>query len=91
MVVAVAASAAPEAVAVLAPEEARIRRIMARDGISEEYARARVRAQRDEAYFREHCDAVFTNDYPTLRDAEAAADTFVNQLLRQLKEDNKHG
>jgi dephospho-CoA kinase len=40
---------------VIAPEELRIRRIMAREGISEEYARMRVTAQKGEDFFREHC------------------------------------
>ena len=42
-------------VAVTAPEEARIRRLMQRDGISEEYARSRIAAQHDESWFRENC------------------------------------
>ena len=49
-------------VAVTAPEEARVRRLMARDHISEEYARIRIRAQHDESWFRERCDYVLTND-----------------------------
>ena len=49
-------------VAVTAPEEARVRRLMARDHISEEYARSRIRAQHDESWFRERCDYVLTND-----------------------------
>ena len=85
------ASLCDATVAVTAPEEARVRRIMARDGISEEYARARIRAQRDEAFFSAHCTAVFRNDYPTLDAALAAAGEFVDQLLRQIKEDHKHG
>ena len=48
-------------VAVIAPEEDRIRRIMARDGISEEYARARIRAQKDPDFFRSHCGYVLEN------------------------------
>ncbi len=48
-------------VAVTAPEETRIRRIMAREGIDEAYARMRVRAQKSEAWFREHCDHVLEN------------------------------
>lgn len=75
-------------VAVCAPAEARIRRIMARDGISEDYARKRVRAQRDEVYFRVRCDAVFVNDYPTVEGAEAAARDFVQNLLRGSKEES---
>ena len=49
-------------VAVTAPEEARIQRLMQRDGISEEYARSRIRAQHSEAWFRERCDHVLVND-----------------------------
>ncbi|MCD8333889.1 MAG: dephospho-CoA kinase [Clostridiales bacterium] len=49
-------------VAVCAPAEARVRRIMAREGISEDYARARVAAQRDEAWYRARCDYVLVND-----------------------------
>ena len=48
-------------VAVIAPKELRIRRIMAREGISEEYARLRVEAQRDEAYFRANCEYILEN------------------------------
>lgn len=49
-------------VAVTAPEDARIRRLMARDGIGEDYARSRIFAQHDEAWFRARCDRWLTND-----------------------------
>ena len=49
-------------VAVTAPAEDRIRRLMARDGITEEYARLRIAAQHDEAWFRQRCDWVLAND-----------------------------
>jgi dephospho-CoA kinase len=49
-------------VAVTAPEEARIRRLMQRDGISEEYARSRIAAQHDESWFRGKCRYVLEND-----------------------------
>lgn len=48
--------------AVTAPEEIRIARLMARDGISEEYARARLAAQHSDAWFREKCGYVLEND-----------------------------
>lgn len=48
--------------AVTAPEEMRIARLMARDGISEEYARARLEAQHSDAWFREKCGYVLEND-----------------------------
>jgi len=49
-------------VAVTAPVEDRVKRIMARDGISEEYARNRIAAQHDDAWFRERCDQALEND-----------------------------
>ena len=49
-------------VAIVAPEEDRIKRLMARDGISEEYARSRIAAQHSEVWFREHCDHVLENN-----------------------------
>ncbi len=49
-------------VAVLAPEEARVQRIMARDGIGEDYARDRVRAQRPDGWYASHCDEILVND-----------------------------
>ena len=48
-------------VAVTAPREDRIRRLVARDGISEEYARARIAAQKREDWFREKCDHCLEN------------------------------
>ncbi len=49
-------------VAVLAPREARIRRLMARDGISESYASSRIDAQPSDDWFREKCDHTLEND-----------------------------
>ncbi len=77
-------------VAVLAPEELRVRRIMARDGITESYARARVRSQQDETFFRTQCSYVFVNDYTDLEEAQAAADAFLRDIIKQLKEDKRN-
>ena len=49
-------------VAITAPAEVRCKRIMAREGIGEEYAWNRVKAQKDEGYFKENCDYVLPND-----------------------------
>ena len=49
-------------VAVTAPEEMRIQRLMQRDGITEEYARSRIAAQHSEAWFRERCGCTLEND-----------------------------
>ena len=64
-------------VAVTAPEEARIRRLMQRDGISEDYARSRIAAQHDESWFREKCDQVLVND--------AGMDAFATKCLAFLE------
>jgi dephospho-CoA kinase len=49
-------------VAVTAPEDARVARLMARDGISEEYARKRIAAQHSDDWFREQCTYTLEND-----------------------------
>ena len=49
-------------VAVTAPENMRIQRLMQREGISEEYARSRIRAQHEDGWFREKCDHILVND-----------------------------
>ena len=48
-------------VAVTAPREARIRRLMARDGISAEYAEKRIDAQKDPSWYRKNCDYILEN------------------------------
>ena len=48
-------------VAVTAPREDRIARLMRRDGISREYATARIDAQHTDSWFRERCDHVLEN------------------------------
>ena len=49
-------------VAVCAPEEERVQRLMARDHISREYAQNRIRAQKPEHWFRQMCDHTLYND-----------------------------
>ena len=48
-------------VAVTAPLEDRIKRLMIRDNISENYARSRIAAQPDAQWFRERCDYTLEN------------------------------
>lgn len=49
-------------VAVTAAEGVRVRRIMDREGIPEEYARARAAAQKPAAWFEERCTYTLRND-----------------------------
>lgn len=66
-------------VAVLAPPQVRVDRIMAREGISEDYARARVRAQKPDEYFSQNCDTTLVNDC-------ASAEEFAGLVRKKLKE-----
>ena len=49
-------------VAVTAPVEVRVQRLMLRDNIAESYARSRIAAQHDESWFRERCDWILENN-----------------------------
>ena len=49
-------------VGVLAPRELRVRRIMAREGIPEDYARRRVEAQREDEFYRTSCGYLLENN-----------------------------
>lgn len=49
-------------VAVTAPENDRILRIMSRDGISEAYAKSRIAAQHSDEWFASKCDCVLENN-----------------------------
>ena len=71
-------------VAVLAPAEQRVRRIMARDGIPEDYARLRVQAQKDDDFYRAHCTDTLFND---CADAAAFEDAAYTALCNILKEE----
>ncbi len=65
-------------VAVTAPVEDRVKRLMARDGISEEYARSRIAAQPGDDWFREKCDHILEND--------GDLDAFATKCLAFLKQ-----
>ena len=49
-------------VGILAPAEVRAERIMAREGISREYAEKRIKAQRPDEYYIEKCTVCLVND-----------------------------
>lgn len=68
-------------VAVLAPQEVRVKRIMAREGILEDYAWARVKAQRPDEYFSRRCDHTLYNDCPTAEEFAQRAREFLRKIL----------
>ena len=49
---------------VRAPRGDRIRRVMARDGIGEKAAEARIDAQKPDGFFEERCDFTLDNNFP---------------------------
>lgn len=67
-------------VAVTAAEEVRVRRIMAREGIGEDYARARIAAQKPTAWYEERCDHTLRND-GTQEELEQRARALFEQIL----------
>ena len=75
------AELADTTVAVCAPEGDRVRRLMNRDGISEEYARNRIRAQKHESWFREMCAYTLYND-GTREEFEEQCREFLERILK---------
>lgn len=57
-------------VAVTAPEEIRLKRIVSRDRITEEEARLRINAQKNEAFFEKNADIIIRNFPPYDLDGE---------------------
>ncbi len=71
-------------VAVTAPPEIRLRRIMARDGLSEERARARINAQRFDGWYRRHCTFLLENRAESRAAFEALMEEFFEGLLAMI-------
>lgn len=65
--------------AVTAPEDARIARLMARDSIDREYALSRIRAQRPQEEFSALCEHTLVND-GTQEDFQLKCLTFFKKL-----------
>ena len=67
-------------VGVTAPTEARIRRLMDREGISRDYAALRIQAQQPNAYFAQRCDLVLDNS-GSREQFRAACQTILKELI----------
>ena len=63
-------------VAVTAPVDVRVKRLMAREGITADYARARVAAQKPDSFYERHCDHVLRNDGSSEECRRAARELF---------------
>lgn len=64
---------------VLADVDIRLRRVMARDGISEEDARIRIGAQKDDDFYLRHADAVIYNNGD-----EKAVEAEIRKLMERI-------
>ena len=70
-------------IAVIAPPEVRVRRIMAREGISEDYAWSRVKAQKRDNYFIQGCDYTLNNDCAGPEEFALQARTLLESILHK--------
>ena len=78
-------------VAVTAPKELRLQRLMARDGITHSYALSRIEAQPEDDYYRQNCGYVLENDGDELQFQRKCL-AFFRQLgimKKNLKEESK--
>lgn len=66
-------------VAVTAPVEVRVQRLMTRDNIPEDYARSRIGAQNTDDWFRSHCDHILENN-GSLQDFQTKCLAFLHEL-----------
>lgn len=69
-------------VGVLAPRETRVRRIMAREGISEDYARKRVAAQQGDDFYCARCTHILDNGGDSPEEFRARALALFETLIR---------
>ncbi len=68
-------------IAVTAPQEVRLDRIMRRDGMTEQAARLRMGAQHQESYYTDRADYIIDGSQPLDRVREAAA-----RILREIED-----
>ena len=72
--------------AITAPVEHRVKRIMARDNISEAYARSRVAAQKSDSFYRKHCTMVLENRAGSKAEFEQLIRTFFEDFLADMED-----
>ena len=68
-------------VAVTAPVEIRVQRLMKRDSITEDYARSRIAAQHKEEWFRERCTCILENNDTEKQFREKCLAFLMNQSI----------
>ena len=78
-------------IAVTAPTELRVRRIMARDNITEQYARLRISAQKPDEFYRGKCDLELNNGAETAEVFQQETKVFFARLVESLREEKRNG
>ena len=68
-------------VAVTADASVRLKRIMARDGIDEERAKARIAAQKPDKFYRKNCNFFLENRAGSAAEFERLMDDFMDNIL----------
>lgn len=68
-------------VAITAPAEIRVERIMAREGISREYAQSRVNAQNPEEFYTRRCQHTLRNDCASAQEFGSRAEKLFRSIL----------
>ena len=76
-------------IAITAPVELRVRRIMLRDQISEQYARLRISAQKSDEYYRSKCDDELNNAVDTPAEFEEMAEIFFRKMIETVREEKR--
>ncbi len=70
-------------VGVTAPFDIRVQRIVERDGVTEEYAKLRIGAQKPDSFFYENCDYVLISDCDTVEQFEEKCVEFFTRILEE--------
>ena len=70
-------------VAITAPEDARVARLMAREGIDEAYARLRIRAQKQNEVFAAACGMTIENHDSCAADFQARCKAIFQTILKE--------
>jgi len=76
-------------IAVTAPVELRVLRIMQRDNITEQYARLRISAQKQDEFYRSKCDCELTNAVETPEEFREVARNFMERLIETIREEKR--
>jgi len=72
-------------VALTAPAEVRLRRIMARDGIDEAYAKKRIDAQKKDSFYKKHCMFLLENRAGSQKEFQSLIQEFFSDMIEDME------